>query len=135
MATSARGVTSAPFSAYICLWSTVKTSLNGSYVGQNWRNFSRAFRIRKSLKLLKDARTTPSVVAFNQKGEFLVGKPAKRQAVTNPTNTIFGTKRMIGRKFDNPQTQKLMMMVPYKIVRAPNDDACVEANGRHYSPN
>lgn len=80
------------------------------------------------------SRTTPSVVAFNQKGELLVGTPAKRQAVTNPTNTLFGTKRLIGRKFDDPQTQKEMKMVPYKIIRAPNGDAWVEANGQQYSP-
>ncbi|KAF2598441.1 hypothetical protein F2Q68_00007194 [Brassica cretica] len=74
------------------------------------------------------------LVAFNPKGELLVGTPAKRQAVTNPTNTLFGTKRLIGRKFDDPQTQKEMKMVPYKIVRAPNGDAWVEANGQQYSP-
>ncbi|XP_021274414.1 heat shock 70 kDa protein, mitochondrial-like [Herrania umbratica] len=79
------------------------------------------------------ARTTPSVVAFNQQGELIVGTPAKRQAVTNPTNTFFGTKRLIGRRFDDPQTQKEMKMVPYKIVRAPNGDAWLEANGKTYS--
>lgn len=80
------------------------------------------------------ARTTPSVVAFTPKGERLVGTPAKRQAVTNPTNTLFGTKRLIGRPFDDPQTQKEAKMVPYKIVRAPNGDAWVEAGGQKYSP-
>ncbi|MBA0876340.1 hypothetical protein Goshw_022026 [Gossypium schwendimanii] len=80
------------------------------------------------------ARTTPSVVAFNQQGELTVGTPAKRQAVTNPTNTFFGTKRLIGRRFDDTQTQKEMKMVPYKIVRAPNGDAWLEANGKTYSP-
>ncbi|MBA0730195.1 hypothetical protein Golax_023374 [Gossypium laxum] len=80
------------------------------------------------------ARTTPSVVAFNQQGELTVGTPAKRQAVTNPTNTFFGTKRLIGRRFDDAQTQKEMKMVPYKIVRAPNGDAWLEANGKTYSP-
>lgn len=80
------------------------------------------------------SRTTPSVVAFNNKGELLVGTPAKRQAVTNPTNTLFGTKRLIGRRFDDQQTQKEMKMVPYKIVKAPNGDAWVEANGQQYSP-
>ncbi|XP_002978304.2 heat shock 70 kDa protein, mitochondrial [Selaginella moellendorffii] len=80
------------------------------------------------------ARTTPSVVAFTPKGERLVGTPAKRQAVTNPTNTIFGSKRLIGRQFDDPQTQKEMKMVPYKIVKAPNGDAWVEAGGQKYSP-
>ncbi|VVB13805.1 unnamed protein product [Arabis nemorensis] len=155
-----REIASAPFSAYKCFSSTGKTSLNGSYIGQNWRKFSRAFSSKpagndvigidlgttnscvavmegKNPKVIENAegaRTTPSVVAFNQKGELLVGTPAKRQAVTNPTNTIFGTKRMIGRKFDDPQTQKEMKMVPYKIVRAPNGDAWVEANGQQYSP-
>jgi molecular chaperone DnaK (HSP70) len=80
------------------------------------------------------ARTTPSVVAFTPKGERLVGTPAKRQAVTNPTNTLFGTKRLIGRPFDDTQTQKEAKMVPYKIVRAPNGDAWVEAGGQKYSP-
>ncbi|XP_021776224.1 heat shock 70 kDa protein, mitochondrial [Chenopodium quinoa] len=88
----------------------------------------------KVIENAEGARTTPSVVAFNPKGELLVGTPAKRQAVTNPTNTIFGTKRLIGRHFDDPQTQKEMKMVPYKIVRAPNGDAWVEANGQQYSP-
>ncbi|KAF9620036.1 hypothetical protein IFM89_010652 [Coptis chinensis] len=80
----------------------------------------------KSAKVIENsegARTTPSVVAFNQKGELLVGTPAKRQSVTNPTNTVSGTKASIGRRFDDPQTQKEMKMVPYKIVKAPNGDA------------
>lgn len=80
------------------------------------------------------ARTTPSIVAFNNREELLVGTTAKRQAVTNPTNTIFGTKRLIGRRFDDPQTQKEMKMVPYNIVKAPNGDAWVEMNGKQYSP-
>ncbi|XP_022854232.1 heat shock 70 kDa protein, mitochondrial [Olea europaea var. sylvestris] len=88
----------------------------------------------KVIENAEGARTTPSVVAFNQKGELLVGTPAKRQAVTNPTNTLFGTKRLIGRRFDDPQTQKEMKMVPFKIVRASNGDAWVEANGQQYSP-
>lgn len=88
----------------------------------------------KVIENSEGARTTPSVVAFNQKGELLVGTPAKRQAVTNPTNTVFGTKRLIGRRFDDPQTQKEMKMVPYKIVRATNGDAWVEVNGQQYSP-
>ncbi|XP_026419014.1 heat shock 70 kDa protein, mitochondrial-like isoform X1 [Papaver somniferum] len=91
----------------------------------------------KTAKVIENsegARTTPSVVAFSNKGELLVGVPAKRQAVTNPTNTVFGTKRLIGRLYDDPQTQKEMKMVPYKIVKAPNGDAWVEANGKTYSP-
>ncbi|AQK64546.1 Heat shock 70 kDa protein [Zea mays] len=74
----------------------------------------------KVIENAEGARTTPSVVAFTQKGERLVGTPAKRQAVTNPQNTFFGTKRLIGRRFDDPQTQKEMKMVPYTIVKAPN---------------
>ncbi|KAH9538040.1 hypothetical protein CY35_16G084100 [Sphagnum magellanicum] len=80
------------------------------------------------------SRTTPSVVAFTPKGEILVGTPAKRQAVINPENTIFGTKRLIGRKFDDPITKKEMQMVPFKIVPGPNGDAWVEALGKQYSP-
>lgn len=88
----------------------------------------------KVIENAEGARTTPSVVAINQKGELLVGTPAKRQAVTNPTNTLFGTKRLIGRRYDDQQTQKELKMVPYKIVKAPNGDAWVEMNGQQYSP-
>lgn len=80
------------------------------------------------------ARTTPSVVAFTQKGDLLVGMPAKRQAVTNPTNTLFGTKRLIGRKYDDPLVTKEMKLVPYKIVGGPGGDAWVEAGKQKYSP-
>ena len=79
-------------------------------------------------------RTTPSIVAFTADGEVLVGQAAKRQAVTNPENTIFAVKRLIGRKFDDPITKKDMAMVPYKIVRADNGDAWVEVQGKKYSP-
>lgn len=78
-------------------------------------------------------RTTPSMVAFTQ-GEKLVGQPAKRQAVTNPENTLFAIKRLIGRRFDDPLTQKDMTLVPYKIVKGDNGDAWVEAHGEKYSP-
>nr|AAO17017.1 Putative heat shock 70 KD protein, mitochondrial precursor [Oryza sativa Japonica Group] len=89
----------------------------------------------KVIENSEGTRTTPSVVAFNQKGELLVGTPAKRQAVTNPQNTFFGTKRLIGRRFDDPQTQKEMKMVPYKIVKALNGDAWLETtDGKQYSP-
>jgi molecular chaperone DnaK len=80
------------------------------------------------------ARTTPSVVAFAKDGERLIGQPAKRQAVTNPDNTVFAVKRLIGRRFDDPITKKDMELVPYKIVRGPNGDAWVEAGGKDYSP-
>mmetsp|Transcript_3999 Transcript_3999/g.13988 ORF Transcript_3999/g.13988 Transcript_3999/m.13988 type:complete len:605 (+) Transcript_3999:460-2274(+) len=80
------------------------------------------------------ARTTPSIVAFTEKNERLVGLPAKRQAVTNPSNTLYATKRLIGRRFDDPQTQKEAKVVPFKIVPADNGDAWVEAGGSRYSP-
>jgi len=79
-------------------------------------------------------RTTPSIVAFTADGERLVGQAAKRQAVTNPTNTFFAIKRLIGRGYDDPTTQKDKAMVPYSIVRAPNGDAWVEGHGEKYSP-
>ncbi len=79
-------------------------------------------------------RTTPSVVAFTDEGEVLVGQPAKRQAVTNPHNTIFAVKRLIGRKYDEEAVQKDISLVPYKIVKADNGDAWVEVNGKKMSP-
>ena len=79
-------------------------------------------------------RTTPSIVAFADNGERLVGQSAKRQAVTNPTNTVFAVKRLIGRRFDDPMVSKDMAMVPYHIVRADNGDAWVEARAEKYSP-
>ncbi|NTF51188.1 molecular chaperone DnaK [Agrobacterium rhizogenes] len=80
------------------------------------------------------ARTTPSIVAFTSDGERLVGQPARRQAVTNPTNTIFAVKRLIGRRYDDPTVEKDKGLVPYKIVKAGNGDAWVEAEGKTYSP-
>jgi molecular chaperone DnaK len=79
-------------------------------------------------------RTTPSMVAFTDDGETLVGMPAKRQAVTNPTNTVFAVKRLIGRRFDDPVVRKDVDMVPYRIVRADNGDAWVEAQGEKKAP-
>jgi molecular chaperone DnaK len=80
------------------------------------------------------SRTTPSVVAITDKGERLVGQIAKRQAITNPENTIFSVKRLMGRKFNSKQVQDAMKRLPYKIVEAPNGDAHVEIRGKHYSP-
>lgn len=79
-------------------------------------------------------RTTPSVVAFQENGEILVGLPAKRQAIINAENTIFGIKRLMGRKFNDPVVQEWKKKVPYKIVEAPNGDAHVEIRGKRYSP-
>jgi molecular chaperone DnaK len=79
-------------------------------------------------------RTTPSVIAFTKDGEVLVGQPAKRQAVTNPANTLFAIKRLIGRKFDDEIVQRDIKMVPYKIVKADNGDAWVEVQGKKMAP-
>jgi molecular chaperone DnaK len=79
-------------------------------------------------------RTTPSIVAFTDDGERLVGQPAKRQAVTNPEKTIFAVKRLIGRRYDDPTVEKDKKLVPYKITKASNGDAWVEAAGKTYSP-
>ncbi|WJX46459.1 Heat shock 70 kDa protein A [Trifolium repens] len=151
-----RDVASSTVSAFRSLTGNTKTS----YAAHKWGSLARPFSSRpagndvigidlgttnscvsvmegKNAKVIENsegARTTPSVVAYSQKGELLVGTPAKRQSVTNPTNTLFGTKRLIGRRFDDPQTQKEMKMVPYNIVKAPNGDAWVEVNGQKYSP-
>src|SRR5262245_41824633 len=91
----------------------------------------------KNPKVIENAegmRTTPSMVAFTDDGEILVGLPAKRQAVTNPENTFFAIKRLIGRRWDDPMVEKDKKLVPYKIVRASNGDAWVESHGKQYSP-
>ncbi|HEY8603037.1 molecular chaperone DnaK [Tsuneonella suprasediminis] len=80
------------------------------------------------------ARTTPSIVAFTKDGERLIGQPAKRQAVTNPDNTVFAVKRLIGRRFDDPVTKKDTELVPYTIVKGKNGDAWVKAGSEDYSP-
>src|SRR5262247_3037761 len=88
----------------------------------------------KVIENSEGARTTPSMVAFTDSGEILVGQTAKRQSITNPENTIFAIKRLIGRRYDDPMTQKDRSMVPYKIVPGPNGDAWVEVKGKKYSP-
>ncbi|HEX7710188.1 MAG TPA: molecular chaperone DnaK [Sphingomonadaceae bacterium] len=88
----------------------------------------------KVIENSEGARTTPSIVAFTKDGERLIGQPAKRQAVTNPDNTIFAVKRLIGRRFDDPVTKKDTELVPYTIVKGKNGDAWVKAGGEDYSP-
>jgi molecular chaperone DnaK len=88
----------------------------------------------KVIENAEGARTTPSIVAFTDDGERLVGQPAKRQGVTNPERTFFAIKRLIGRTFDDPMTKKDMGLVPYRIIRASNGDAWVGADGKQYSP-
>jgi molecular chaperone DnaK len=88
----------------------------------------------KVIENAEGARTTPSIVAFTDSGERLVGQAAKRQAVTNPENTLFAIKRLIGRRFDDPMTKKDMGLVPYKIIEGDNGDAWVQAQGKKYAP-
>ena len=88
----------------------------------------------KVVENAEGSRTTPSVVSFTSDGERLVGAPAKRQAVTNPKGTLFATKRLIGRRFDDQHVQKDLSTVPYDIVRADNGDAWLEVEGKRYSP-
>ncbi|MGH7037475.1 MAG: molecular chaperone DnaK [Stellaceae bacterium] len=91
-------------------------------------------RNAKVIENSEGARTTPSMVAFADSGERLVGQAAKRQAVTNPENTFFAIKRLIGRRFDDPMVNRDMELVPYKIVRGDNGDAWVEGRGKKYAP-
>ncbi|RPH36712.1 MAG: molecular chaperone DnaK, partial [Planctomycetota bacterium] len=88
----------------------------------------------KVIENAEGSRTTPSIVAYMEDGEVLVGAPAKRQAVTNPRNTIYAVKRLIGRKFEEKEVQKDIGLMPYKIVKADNNDAWVEIRGKKIAP-
>src|SRR5690606_1685863 len=88
----------------------------------------------KILENAEGARTTPSIIAYMEDGETLVGAPAKRQAVTNPTNTLYAVKRLIGRKFEEKAVQKDIDLMPYAIIKADNGDAWVEARGKKMAP-
>lgn len=91
----------------------------------------------KTARVIENAegdRTTPSIVAYAQDGEILVGQPAKRQAVTNPQNTLFAIKRLIGRRFEDAEVQRDVAIMPYKIVKADNGDAWIEARNEKMAP-
>src|SRR6476646_7699943 len=88
----------------------------------------------KVIENTEGGRTTPSMVAFTESGERLVGQIAKRQAITNHENTLFAVKRLIGRKFDSPEAKKAVSVSPFKVVSAQNGDAWVEIRGKPYSP-
>src|SRR5262245_42343172 len=90
-------------------------------------------RQAKVIENAEGSRTTPSVVAFTDSDEILVGQPAKRQSITNPENTVFEIKRLIGRRYDDPIVEKDKSMVPYRIVAGANGDAWVEVKGKKYS--
>src|SRR5215469_15354184 len=88
----------------------------------------------KVIENSEGARTTPSIVAYQDDGEILVGAPAKRQAVTNARNTVLAVKRLIGRRFEEKEVQKDIGLMPYKIVKADNGDAWVQAHGQNLAP-
>src|SRR3989337_65363 len=88
----------------------------------------------KVIENSEGARTTPSIVAYMDDGEILTGAPAKRQPVTNPRNTLYAIKRLIGRKFEEKEVQKDLDLMPYKIVKADNNDAWVEVRGKKIAP-
>lgn len=119
--------------------SILRNKVSGDVIGIDLGTTNSCVAIMEgtSVKVIENSegmRTTPSVVAFTADGQRLVGVPAKRQAVTNPENTLFATKRLIGRRYEDPATQKDKHNLPYKIVRGPNGDAWVEAMGKQYSP-
>src|SRR5437868_13773926 len=88
----------------------------------------------KVIENSEGSRTTPSIVAYTEEGEVLVGAPAKRQAVTNARNTLFAVKRLIGRRFEEKEVQKDIGLMPYAIIKADNGDAWVEAHGEKLAP-
>jgi len=116
------------------LKSPVRTTYTSSDEYRSCQRLYQALAINGSIENSEGDRTTPSIVAFGDDEEVLVGQPAKRQAVTNPQNTLYAVKRLIGRRFDEKAVQKDIEKVPYKIVKADNGDAWVEANGDKMAP-
>eukprot|EP01112_Ceratiomyxa_fruticulosa_P001117 TRINITY_DN110_c0_g1_i1.p1 TRINITY_DN110_c0_g1~~TRINITY_DN110_c0_g1_i1.p1 ORF type:complete len:675 (-),score=205.92 TRINITY_DN110_c0_g1_i1:356-2380(-) len=130
-----RRVPTSSYSSLRCFSTQVKGNIVGIDLGTT--NSCVAVMEGSEPRVLENSeggRTTPSVVSFEDDGQRVVGAPAKRQVVTNPTNTITASKRLIGRRFDDPMTKKDMGMVPYKIVRSPKGDAWIEVHGKAYSP-
>ncbi|PKS08876.1 hypothetical protein jhhlp_003489 [Lomentospora prolificans] len=137
--TRAAGIARAPLASRFARYESSDAKVQGPVIGIDLgtTNSAVAFMegsIPKIIANAEGARTTPSVVAFAEDGERLVGGPAKRQAVVNPENTLFATKRLIGRKFTDGEVQRDIKEVPYKIVQHTNGDAWVEARGKKYSP-
>ncbi|KEZ41053.1 Heat shock 70 kDa protein [Scedosporium apiospermum] len=135
----AAGIARAPLAARFARYESNDAKVQGPVIGIDLgtTNSAVAFMegsIPKIIANSEGARTTPSVVAFTEEGERLVGGAAKRQAVVNPENTLFATKRLIGRKFTDAEVQRDLKEVPYKIVQHSNGDAWVEARGKKYSP-
>ena len=127
------------FSPAFARFESTDEKVKGAVIGIDLGTTNSAVAIMegKTPKIIENsegARTTPSVVAFSADGERLVGVAAKRQAVVNPENTLFATKRLIGRKFTDTEVQRDIKEVPYKIVQHTNGDAWVEARGQKYSP-
>ncbi|KAI2617028.1 hsp70-like protein [Hypomontagnella submonticulosa] len=128
-----------PLGSTFARYESTEGKVQGSVIGIDLGTTNSAVAIMEGkvpriIENSEGARTTPSVVAFAQDGERLVGVAAKRQAVVNPENTLFATKRLIGRKFTDPEVQRDIKEVPYKIVQHSNGDAWVEARGQKYSP-
>uniref|UniRef100_A0A183GNJ6 75 kDa glucose-regulated protein n=1 Tax=Heligmosomoides polygyrus TaxID=6339 RepID=A0A183GNJ6_HELPZ len=133
--TSARGPLLHHELVVVCRSDAIRGAVIGIDLGTT--NSCVAVMEGKQAKVIENAegvRTTPSTVAFTKDGERLVGAPAKRQAVTNPQNTLYATKRLIGRRFEDAEVQKDVKIVPFKIVKASNGDAWVESQGKMYSP-
>ncbi|CAJ0938812.1 unnamed protein product, partial [Mesorhabditis belari] len=139
MLSAARSLISGSIRRTIASSSSLRSNVRGAVIGIDLGTTNSCVAVMegKQARVIENSegvRTTPSVIAFTKDGERLVGAPAKRQAVTNSQNTLFATKRLIGRRFEDAEVQKDLKVVPYKITKASNGDAWVEAQGKLYSP-